>query len=104
MGAREMLIEAATKKLPWTSSPLHLSAQESHWVGRLLFYRDSFDHPKQLIFIMTKTEVAEAIEGSVELIHRALLTVSHHIFAELTMLAALVPEIRELARRLAQEQ
>ncbi len=33
---------------------LELSSQESFWIGRLLFYRDSFEHPEQLTFIMTR--------------------------------------------------
>ena len=97
-----MLIEAATQRLPWTASPLHLSAQESHWVGRLLFFRDSFEHPKQLIFLMTKAEVAETIEGSVDVVHRALLTLTHRIYDELDSLAELAREIKKLAHRLGE--
>ena len=92
-----MLLEASTTRLPWTASPLHLSAQESFWIGRLLFFRDSFEHPKQLTFVMTKVEVADAIEGSVEVTHRALRTITHQIYDQLDLLAELVNEIQKLA-------
>jgi hypothetical protein len=98
MGLRDMLIEAMQRPLPWTSLPLELCAHESFWIGRLLFYRDSFEHPKQLTFLMTRSEIADSIEGSVAVVEKALRTISHQIYDELAGIGFLVSEIRRLAR------
>jgi hypothetical protein len=103
MPLRELFDEAKSKRLPWSSGPLETSPGEDECVDRLRLYRDSFEHPKQLTFLLTCREVAEVIAGSISIAIRALSTLQHQIWEDLPGAQSLTDEVLSLASILAQD-
>lgn len=104
MSLRDLFAEAKAQRLPWSTEPLVTTPEEDEQIDRLLLYRDSYEHPKQLTFILTRREVAEAIAGSIGIAIRALSTLQHQIWEDLPGAQSLSDQVFALASELAAER
>ncbi|QZD89191.1 hypothetical protein K3148_10135 [Qipengyuania aurantiaca] len=104
MSLRQLAAEATTRPLPWSKHPLGMSAQEGFFLMRLASYRDDFEHPKQLTYLVTIREVARAIAAAVPLVSRSLEEVRHHTYELLPSASSIVRQIEQLCAQLAFEE
>lgn len=93
MGLLDLLKTATISKLPWSQTPLPISSCESFFALRLTNYRDDFEHPKQLTYVLTNREVAWSILFTAPLVQKALYEIGHRIDEHIPRIKALTANI-----------
>jgi hypothetical protein len=101
MPLRELLSRATQ---PTTSGglALTLSAKESYFLERLIFIRDSFDHPKQLNLIITVEEIVDAISGAISIVRTSIEREPWLLYLtefDLEFVCAVIAHVEEIAQQ-----